>query len=66
MTLKYPDLVMRDNLSKILSLASLILGVAFFGLVAVFLGALATGSGSIPLLGALWVFTPAPVVFALP
>jgi fermentation-respiration switch protein FrsA (DUF1100 family) len=66
MTLKYPDLVMRDNLSKILSLASLILGVAFFGLVAVFLGALATGAGSIPLLGALWVFTPAPVVFAWP
>ncbi|MFQ6028415.1 MAG: hypothetical protein ACE5Q6_13055, partial [Dehalococcoidia bacterium] len=40
------------------------LGTLFFGAVAVLLGAAATGAGSIPLLGVLWVFTPAPIVFA--
>lgn len=48
---------------KILRPVFLVLGLAFFGLVAVFLGASAAGAGSIPALGVLWVFIPAPAVF---
>lgn len=39
------------------------LGTVFFGVVAGAHGLMATGAGSIPLLGVLWIFTPAPVVF---
>lgn len=53
----------RDILNIILRLASLVFGLAFFGLAAVLLGASATGARSIPVLGVLWVFTPAPVIF---
>jgi len=43
--------------------ASLVLGAAFFGLVAAVHGLTATASGSIPWLAALWLFVPAPVIF---
>jgi hypothetical protein len=62
--MKYAGSLVRDNINQVLSPVSLILGVAFFGLVAVFLGASATGAASIPLLGVLWIFAPAPIVFA--
>jgi uncharacterized protein len=46
-----------------LKLVVAVLGTLFFGILAIFLGVTATAAGSLPLLGALWVFTPAPVIF---
>jgi fermentation-respiration switch protein FrsA (DUF1100 family) len=62
--LKYVDSRMINKLNRILPPASLTFGLAFFGLVAVILEASATGAGSIPVLGVLWMFTPLPVIFA--
>jgi fermentation-respiration switch protein FrsA (DUF1100 family) len=62
--LKNADPAMRNKLNRSMRLASLVIGLAFFGLLAAFDGASATGASSIPVLAVLWVFTPGPAVFA--
>ncbi|HEU0020720.1 MAG TPA: alpha/beta hydrolase [Dehalococcoidia bacterium] len=47
-----------------LRLAGLALGLALFSLEAGFLGVSATAASSLPVLAVLWLFTPAPAVFA--